>query len=268
MEVIPLLRRRMVFLQIKFLSPRIRLRRPADRSLPRFPRVQRIAGQHKGGLVFRIDRLLVQNAVIDLVDESRIEHPSLQIKADFTIDRSAAGDSFYMKGSGHFDGDGDTGKFSLDGNVGNGTNLNLRVSHLPLGLVTVFWPDLAPWGGSLGVTGTLCFESDHKWAWAVSGNLKDLRHLPTDTPLPLQLEGDFRSASPSTLRAVWVSTSSDVRAEVHLNDFQHRRLQVQVSGKNLDLMEISPFLSLSYQLHPVDKMPAGLPVDGESTGAF
>jgi uncharacterized protein involved in outer membrane biogenesis len=242
MEVLPLLQRKVVFSQITFLSPRLRLRRRPDGSPPVLPRPKKTE-RNQAGLEFRIDHLLIENATIDLVDESRAEHPSFQVMADVSIHRKTNGEGLDLKASGTFPKNVKKGKFTLEGQVGGGTNLRLIVSGLPLNTATTFYPDLAPWEGSVGLTGTYAGE-DKDRHWKINGQLIDLHHAPTDTPLPLQVNWNVRSDSPSVVRAVWVSTTSDVVAELRLDDFQRRRLTVQVNGKNLDLMEFSPFLSL------------------------
>lgn len=243
MDVLPLLQRKVVFSQITFLSPNLRIRRRPDGSPPVLPRAQKKAEQNQAGLEFRIDQLSVENATIRLVDESRAEHPSLQIQADVTIHRPPDREGLDLKVSGTFPGDQGKGKFSMEGQVGGGTDLRLIVSRLPLNVAAAFWPDLAPWGGSVGMTGTFTGE-DKARRWEIHGQLKDLRHLPTETPVPLQVKWNVRSDAPSAIQGVWVSSATDVAVEVSLEKLQRRRLRLQVNGKNLDLLEMSRFLSL------------------------
>jgi hypothetical protein len=243
MDVLPLLQRKVVFSQITFLSPRLRIRRRPDGSRPVLPPSSPKENQIQSGLAFRIDQLSIENAVIDLVDESIAEHPHLQVQADVSIHRQTPGEGLEIRMSGAFLGDENDGKLSLEGHVGNETALQLTVSRFPLRAAAAFWPELRPWGGAVGITATYAGTRPDP-RWEVHGQLKDLHHVPTGTILPLQVNWHVRSEASSEVRAVWASTTSEVVANVRMDDLHHRRLYLQVNGKNLDLREFAPVLSL------------------------
>lgn len=243
MEILPLLKRKVVFSHIKFISPHVRLRRRPDGSPPAFPRIHRIAGQNQGGLEFSIDHLLVNNAIIDFVDESRVEHPSIHVVAELTINRQTKGEGFDLSATGVLNGDRDKGQISVEGVVGDTTDLQLKAFHLPLQAGAAFFPEIAPWDGSVGVNARLSFQGNDRH-WEINGKLKDVRLLASDTPLPVEVTGTVGSGSGAVVQAVWTSTRSQVTAEVTLPDLDRRRLFVQVKGPRLDLPEFVSFYSL------------------------
>lgn len=241
-ELLPLLHRRVVFSQIKFVSPRLRLRRRADGSFPRLPRSRKISNKTEGGMVFRMDRLLVQNAALDVVDESRVDHPSLSFTADVSLERKGDEDVFALKGSGRLGNDQKNGKITFEGQVGESSEFKLNATGLPLGSVAPFLPEMTPWGGSLSFSAGLKTKGGDR-RWDIQGSLRDIQHIPTNTIVPLQVKGMFRSEGPSIIDGVWSSTMSDVRAEITLPNLQRRVVDVDLKGSRLDVAEFSTFLS-------------------------
>lgn len=206
-------------------------------------------------MVFRIDRLLVQNAALDVVDESHVDHPSLSFTVDVTMEREGEGDSFTLTGSGRMGSDPKNGKIIFEGQVGESSEFELKATRLPLGNLTPFLPEMAPWGGSLSFSADLKTKGEDR-RWEIQGSLSDLQHIPTNTTVPLMVKGTFRSEGPSVIEGVWTSTTSDVRAEIALQNLQRREIDVVLKAPRLDLAEFSSYLAFFPTVSTESRKPA------------
>ena len=238
-RVLPLIRRRLVFYRGHVKEPHVWIRRRPDGKAPEFALLER-SGEENAGFSLRIDDVVVSEARLTLVDESRPGHPSVALQAEASISRTGGDTTLDLRGN--IDRQGGRGRYHLFGRFGAENDVRVDAAGFPVGLIAEFVPAFGVW------TGDLLFVARWKgkgsaWVWSSKCEATRLGVRGSEDIFPVTVAWELSSSSSSSLRGVWVSSGTAVRMIASLPNLHQPQGTVRLRGEKLDIKEVADWVN-------------------------
>lgn len=234
-QLLPLLKRALVFSEILIIKPSIRLRRRSDGPLPIFRNFKKDANPGSKGFQIQFNQLTVQKGHLDWVDERFPQRGSININVDVEVKPQEEGGLDFVL-SGRLAGFPDSKQFFLKGKTDSDNDLNFTAERVPFALVKTFWPGGSLVSGTFNLDGFLSANKDQK-QWEINGHTNDIKWSAGERNLPLQIQWSMVSGSSITVRSIWTSSASHVTAIAVFPIHKKHPIQATLTGERLHLGE-------------------------------